>query len=105
MTGTEETGYQTTLPKPRRPVKAAEISSQSEWRATSSGVPMETRRWAVSVHGAGVGDVELKGGAGSERRGERDGGFVELAGVVGVGVEGGDGEAGRRGRRCGFAPS
>ena len=42
--------------------------------------------------GAGVGDVELEGCAGGERRGERDGGFVQLAGVVGVGVERGDGE-------------
>ncbi len=39
---------------------------------------------------AGVGDVELEGLAGGERGGERDDGFVQLAGVVGVGVDGGD---------------
>ena len=49
MTGTLETGYQTTLPKPRRPVKAGLISSQSECEAESSGVPMEMRRRAVAV--------------------------------------------------------
>src|SRR5580658_8057354 len=42
--------------------------------------------------GAGVSDVKLEGCAGGERRGEGDGGFVELAGVVGVRVEGGYGE-------------
>ena len=46
----------------------------------------------VDGDGAGVGDVELQGGAGGEGLGESDGGFVELAGVVGVGVEGGDGK-------------
>ncbi len=60
------------------------------------------RRWRDD---AGVGDVELEGCAGSERLGERDGGFVELAGVVDVGVERGDGEERRRGRRCECAPS
>ena len=44
------------------------------------------------LHGTGVGDIELKGSAGSEGRGEGNSRFVELAGVVGVGVEGGDGE-------------
>jgi len=46
--------------------------------------------------GAGVGDVEREGLAGEERGGEGDGGLVQLAGMVGVGVDGddveGDGE-------------
>ena len=37
--------------------------------------------------GAGVGEVELKAAAGRQGLGERDGGLVQLAGVVGVGVE------------------
>ena len=41
---------------------------------------------------AGIRDVELEGVAWRERRGKRDDGFVELAGMVGVGVERGDGE-------------
>ena len=49
ITGMLETGYQTTLPNPRRPVKAGLISSQSEWEAESSGVPTETRRRAVAA--------------------------------------------------------
>ena len=49
MTGTLETGYQTTLPKPRKPVKSGEISSQSEWSATVSGVPMVSSRWAFGA--------------------------------------------------------
>ena len=36
---------------------------------------------------AGVGDVEREGLAGGERCGKRDDDFVQLAGVVGVGVE------------------
>src|SRR5580658_4471631 len=44
----------------------------------------------VDGDGAGVGDVELDAGAWGERLNELDCGFVELAGVVGVGVEGGD---------------
>ena len=43
--------------------------------------------------GAGVGDVELKSCAGSERSSERDGSFVKLAGVIDVGVERSDGES------------
>ncbi len=42
--------------------------------------------------GAGVGDIELESCAGSEGSGERNRGFVKLAGVVHVGVESGDGE-------------
>ena len=37
MTGALETGYHTTLPKPRRPVKGRLICSQSEWSATPPG--------------------------------------------------------------------
>ena len=48
-TGTLETGYQTTLPKPRRPVKAGLIWSQSERRAVSWGAPMERRRWELGA--------------------------------------------------------
>ena len=47
---------------------------------------------------AGIGDVELEGCAGRERLGEGDGRLVQLAGVVDVGVERGDGE--RRIRPC-----
>ena len=43
---------------------------------------------------AGVGDVELEGWPGASGGGEGDGGFVQLAGVVGVGVDGGDLEGG-----------
>ena len=72
--------------------EATPMPSQSEWRATSSGVPMASRRWADCGDGAGVGDVELDACAGSERLGKRDGGFVQLAGMVGVGVERGHGK-------------
>ncbi len=61
----------------------AESSGSSDGEETASG----------GGDGAGVGDVELKRCAGGKRLGERHGGFVELAGVVGVGVEGGDREA------------
>jgi len=44
--GALTTGYQTTLPKPRRPVKGRLIWSQSECRARLSGAPMDCRRWA-----------------------------------------------------------
>ena len=53
---------------------------------------MVRRRCALSSDGTGVGDVELHGRAGRKWRGERDRCLVKLAGVVGVGVEGGDGE-------------
>ena len=43
---------------------------------------------------AGVSDVKLDALAGAERAWERDGCLVQLAGVVGVGVEGGDRECG-----------
>ena len=90
ITGTLTTGYQTTLPKPRRPVKAGLISSQSEWRCgvlrRSHGD--ETARGGGD--GTGVGDVELNRCAGGERLGESHDGFVQLAGVVGVGVDGGE---------------
>ena len=105
MTGRLETGYQTTLPKPRRPVKSAPISSQSEWRASVFRGADGEQALGIGRDGAGVGGVELKGCAGSERRGERNGGLVQLAGVVGVGVERGDRERWRRGRRCECAPS
>jgi hypothetical protein len=49
ITGMLTTGYQTTLPKPRKPVKAGLISSQSEWDAESSGVPAEIKRRAVGA--------------------------------------------------------
>jgi hypothetical protein len=63
----------------------------------SGGLRRRGFRWyeealGVGGDGAGVGDVKLEGGAGGERLGEGDGGFMELAGVVGVGVEDGDGE-------------
>ena len=41
----------------------------------------------VSGDGAGVGDVKLKDGAGGEGLRQRDRGLVQLAGMVGVGVE------------------
>ena len=41
---------------------------------------------------AGVGHVELEGGAGGKWLRERDRGFVEAAGVVGVGVQSSDGK-------------
>ena len=84
MTGIDETGYQTTLPKPRRPVKSGAMRSQSDCSAISSGVPIACRRLAESGDDAGVGNVELEGCAGGERGGQRDSCFVELAGVVGV---------------------
>ena len=59
----------------------------------------------VGRDGAGVGDVELKRCAGRERVRQRHGCLVQLAGVVGVGVERGHLEARRRGPRCGCAPS
>ena len=43
----------------------------------------------VGLDDAGVGGVDLEGCAGRERSGEGDDGFMELAGVVDVGVEGG----------------
>ena len=46
---------------------------------------------------AGVGDVELQRCAGRERGGEFDCGLVKLAGVIGVGVERGDGVESVRG--------
>src|ERR1700733_9009683 len=44
--------------------------------------------------GSGIGDVELESCAGSEWGGNGDRGLVQLAGVVNVGVERGDGEGG-----------
>ncbi len=46
----------------------------------------------VGGNSAGVRDVELEGRAGRERRGERNGGLVKLAGVIGVRIEDGDRE-------------
>ena len=46
----------------------------------------------VGGDSAGVGGVELKRCAGSQGLRQRDGGFVELAGVIGIGVEDSDGE-------------
>src|SRR6266568_3909172 len=40
----------------------------------------------------GIGDVELEGRAWGKRLRQRDGSLMKLAGVVGVGVEGGDGK-------------
>ncbi len=45
-----------------------------------------------SSNDAGVGDVELESCAGCERRSERDGGLMQLTGVIDIGVERGDGE-------------
>src|ERR1700728_3277424 len=39
------------------------------------------------LDGTGVGNVELESCAGGERRGKRNGGFVELAGVINVRVK------------------
>ena len=52
---------------------------------------------------AGVGDVEREGLAGGERRGKEDDDFVQLAGVVGVGVDGGDVEGDSWAAVCGDA--
>ena len=105
MTGTLETGYQTTLPKPRRPVKSdadlVPVGVEGDFFGGSDG------EQALGAGGddAGVGDVKLQACAGRERLGERDGGFVQLAGVVGVGVERGDGEGDVAWRRGECAPS
>ncbi len=92
MTGTEETGYQTTLPKPRRPVKSGgdfvPVGVEGERLRRTEG----DEALGAGRDDAGVDGVELEAGAGRERRGERDSGLVELAGVVGVRVERGHGE-------------
>ena len=92
ITGTLETGYQTTLPKPRRPVKSTAMESQSVCSAASSRRADSDEALRGLRNGAGVGDVELNVRAGGERGSEGDSGFVKLAGVIDVGIEGGDGE-------------
>ena len=81
-------GYQTTLPKPRRPVNAVSIWSQSERRATSWGVPMASSRCADGAMAPEYVTSSWMSAPGARGCGERHRGLVELAGVVGVGVEG-----------------
>ena len=86
ITGTLDTGYQTTLPKPRRPVKAnadlVPVGVQGDVVGRADG----EQALRIGRDLAGVGDVELEVAPGASG-GERDRRFVQLAGVVGVGVE------------------
>ena len=70
MTGTLEAGYQTTLPKPRRPVKSEIdfIPIRMEGNVVGSSDGEEPLRRLGDD--AGVGDVELESRARRERRGE-----------------------------------
>ena len=105
MTGTLETGIPDDVAEAAQAgeVDADRVPVGVEGDVVGGADGEETLRGGGD--GAGVGDVELEGCAGRERLGERDGGLVKLAGVVGVGVERGDGEGDVVAVRCECAPS
>ena len=91
-TGGAETGYQSTLPKPRRAVPGDASGRVGRWRPSRRRGPGRWRADAREALGrsrdrAGVERGEGEGCAGGERVREGEDRFGHLAGVVGVGVD------------------